>query len=126
MLELAAGGELGDDMQDLMKQNKEMEVKVWLNGSQAVRFLGYVAYFNATDYEPMNYSGEIVLLALPPERVEMTVDEVIDVLGEPLSHDYDEHNQEYSAVYEAGDHVLMFTYMKEGDHVAAVLRFKPL
>jgi hypothetical protein len=122
MLELAAGGELGDDMQDLMKQNKEMEVKVWLNGSQAVRFLGYVAYFNATDYEPMNYSGEIVLLALPPERIEMTVDEVIDVLGEPLSHDYDAHSQEYSAVYEAGGNVLMFTYIKKGEHVAAVLR----
>ena len=64
-----------------------MEVKVWFGGSQAVRFLEYVAYYNATDYEPMNYSGEIVLLALPPERIELTIDEVIDMLGEPLSHE---------------------------------------
>ena len=129
MIKLAASNELGDipvklgdDMKDLMKQNKEMEVKVWFGGSQAVRFLGYVVYYNATDYEPMNYSGEIVLLALPPERVQLTIDEVIDMLGEPFSHEFDDYNEEYSAVYEAGDNVLMFTYMNEGDHVSVVLR----
>ena len=114
---------LGDDMADLMKQNKEMEAKVWFGGSEAVRFLGYVVYYNAVDFDPMNYSGEIVLLALPPERIQMTVDEVIDVLGEPLSHDYDEYSQEYSAVYNAGDNVLKFTYMNEGDLVAVELRY---
>lgn len=127
-IKLAASNELGDipvklgdDIADLMKRNKEVEVKVWFNGSEAVRFLGYTVYYNATDYEPVNYSGEIVLLGLPPERIQLTVEEVIDVLGEPLSHDYDDYNQEYYAEYKASDNTLRFTYTSEGDHVAMVL-----
>lgn len=127
-LKLAASNELGDipvklgdDIAELLKQNKEVEAKVWFNGSEAVRFLGYTVYYNATDYEPVNYSGEIVLLGLPPERIQLTVEEVIDVLGEPLSHDYDDYNQEYYAEYKAGDNTLKFTSTGEGEHVAMVL-----
>lgn len=130
MLDLAVKNELGDipvklgdDMTDLMAQNKELEVKVPFSGSQAVRFLGYVVYFNPTDYEPLNYTGEIVLLALPPERIQMTADEVIDVLGEPLSHGYDEYTQEYSAIYQAGDNILKFSYLVEGNPVSVELRY---
>lgn len=67
-------------------------------------------------------SGEIVELVLPSERIQMTVEEVIDVLGEPVSHEYDDAEQQYSARYETGDNILLFSYVEKGDSVYVELR----
>ena len=52
----------------------------------------------------------------------MTVEEVIDVLGEPVSHEYDDAEQQHSARYETGDNILIFSYVEKGDSVYAELR----
>ena len=136
MLTLAASNELGDipvklgdNMEDLMEQNKGMTAKIWHSGSKRVYFLEYVVSYNPYSFNPMpgplDYSGEVVLLEIPPERIQMTVDEIIDVLGEPTeSRDYNGYTQEYSIIYDLGDNILMFTYRDIGDDVTAVLRYR--